>query len=149
MMAKTKNIPVSAKGIVFEGNAVWLRKNERDEWELPGGRVERGEQSEEAVERELMEELGFQTKVKNPVQIHLYRRTKNGRYTGGVRVMSFLCELLDKPGTFEINGEAGKASFQLFPVKKVNDITMPRFYKVAIAKAFAISRLNKNRRPKS
>ena len=142
-MTKINNIPVSAKGIVFEGDAVWLRKNERNEWELPGGRVEQGERFEEAVERELREELGFQTKAKDSIQVHLYRRIKNGKRTGGVRVVSFLCELLGKPGTFEIDGEAGKASFQLFPVKELSSIKMPRFYKTAIAKAFAMSRLNK------
>jgi 8-oxo-dGTP pyrophosphatase MutT (NUDIX family) len=142
-MTKTNDIPVSAKGIVFEGDAVWLRKNERNEWELPGGRVEQGERSEEAVERELREELGFKAKAKNPVQVHLYHRTKNGRRTGGVRVVSFLCELLGKPGTFEFNGEAGKASFKLFPIKELSDLKMPRFYKMAITKAFAMSRPNK------
>lgn len=34
-------IPVSIKGILFKDNNVILLKNERKEWELPGGRLER------------------------------------------------------------------------------------------------------------
>lgn len=33
-----------------------LLKNERDEWELPGGRIEIGESAEECVAREIAEE---------------------------------------------------------------------------------------------
>lgn len=39
--------PVSIKGVVLHEGAVLLLKNERDEWELPGGKLERGETPEE------------------------------------------------------------------------------------------------------
>lgn len=41
------NILISVKGIVFDDEKVWLRKNERQEWELPGGKLDKGEQPEE------------------------------------------------------------------------------------------------------
>jgi 8-oxo-dGTP pyrophosphatase MutT (NUDIX family) len=51
--------PVSVKGVVFiRGRAVLLR-NERDEWELPGGKLEPGEAPEACVAREIEEELGI------------------------------------------------------------------------------------------
>ena len=34
------NFPVSIKGILVEAGWVVLLENERDEWELPGGRLE-------------------------------------------------------------------------------------------------------------
>jgi hypothetical protein len=40
---------VLIKGIVFDGNKVWLRKNERDEWELSGGKLEINKQLDDAV----------------------------------------------------------------------------------------------------
>lgn len=56
-------VPISVKGIVFEGDKVWLRQNERNEWELPGGKMDEGEQPEQTVIREMQEELGLDTEV--------------------------------------------------------------------------------------
>lgn len=33
-------LPISVKGIVFQDGKVWLRRNERSEWELPGGKLD-------------------------------------------------------------------------------------------------------------
>ena len=50
--------PVSVKGVLLEGDRVVLLLNERDEWELPGGRLERGEDPVACLERESAEEPG-------------------------------------------------------------------------------------------
>ena len=49
---------VSIKGVfATPSGEVVLLMNERDEWELPGGRIEIGESPRECLEREISEEL--------------------------------------------------------------------------------------------
>ena len=56
--------PVSVKGVLsWDGRVVVLR-NERDEWELPGGRLEVDDASpQEALRREFFEELAIEVQV--------------------------------------------------------------------------------------
>jgi|RhiMetStandDraft_8_1073273.scaffolds.fasta_scaffold21409_1 mutator protein MutT len=51
--------PISVKGVVLHDERVVLLKNEREEWELPGGKLEPGESPEGCVIREIHEELGL------------------------------------------------------------------------------------------
>ncbi len=135
-MYKTYQVPISIKGIVFEDGKVWLRHNERNEWELPGGKLDEGEQPEQTITRELREELGFETKVVKIIQSHLYTIKTSSDESRGVLVVTYLCELSDKAGDFEITGEAGVSKFERFSLEEVKDLTMPEFYKVAILQAF-------------
>ena len=58
-MTGPRSFPVSVKGVVLRGHRVLLLKNARDEWELPGGRIEVGETPEDCVVREIAEETGW------------------------------------------------------------------------------------------
>ncbi|MGN9915837.1 NUDIX hydrolase [Micromonospora palomenae] len=51
--------PVSVKGVVVRDGRVLLLRNERDEWELPGGKLDLGEDPAECVAREIAEEVGW------------------------------------------------------------------------------------------
>lgn len=132
---QTYSVPISVKGIVFDNNGVWLRKNERDQWELPGGKIDKGEKPDEAVIRELSEELGFKTKVQDIIQAYLHTIQGSQDESNGVLVITYLCKLIEKTGEFEIEGEAGKAKFHKFLIEEINSLNMPDFYKEAIHKA--------------
>lgn len=51
--------PVSVKGVVIRDDRVLLLHNERDEWELPGGKLDLGEDPATCVVREIAEEVGW------------------------------------------------------------------------------------------
>lgn len=129
---KSYKMPISVKGMVFEEDSVWLRKNERDEWELPGGKIDGGEQPAETVIRELREELGFEVEVVKLIHAWMYEIRKTEVESSGVLVLSYLCRLLSKTGTFEIEGEAGKAEFRKFSLEEIGKLNMPDFYREAI-----------------
>ena len=57
-------LPVSVKGVLLDAaDRVCLLKKDRNEWELPGGRLEPRESPEQALVREAGEELGIQVLV--------------------------------------------------------------------------------------
>lgn len=55
--------PVSVKGVLFVESDVVLLQNERDEWELPGGRLEAGEDPMACLAREIAEELAVTVEI--------------------------------------------------------------------------------------
>ena len=128
-------VPISVKGIVFEDGTVWLRSNERGEWELPGGKIDPGEQPVDTVTREMREELGYEVTVNDLVDAYMYTIEKSIDESYGVLVLMYVCEINSRSGVFELEGEAGKAEFKAFPLTEIDSLNMPTFYKNAIAKA--------------
>lgn len=65
--------PVSVKGVLFDpqGRCV-LALNDRDEWELPGGRIEIGETPETCLAREFHEELGIAVEAGELLDSYLF-----------------------------------------------------------------------------
>jgi 8-oxo-dGTP pyrophosphatase MutT (NUDIX family) len=65
--------PVSVKGVLFspQGEVVLLL-NEREEWELPGGRIAPGETPPQCLAREIREELMLETEIGAPLDNYLF-----------------------------------------------------------------------------
>jgi 8-oxo-dGTP pyrophosphatase MutT (NUDIX family) len=65
--------PVSIKGVLFlPAGMVVLALNDREEWELPGGRIEVGESPEECLAREFHEELSVSIGVERLIDTYLF-----------------------------------------------------------------------------
>jgi 8-oxo-dGTP pyrophosphatase MutT (NUDIX family) len=125
-------LPVSCKGIVVEDGKIWLRHNERNEWELPGGKLDPGEQPAQTVKREMLEELGVEIQVNAPIANYLYTITDSIDESHGVFVTIYSCHFIKRVGGVEHIGEAGASKFESFSPNEINGLNMPEFYKSAI-----------------
>lgn len=126
-------VTVSCKAIVYESGRIWLRMNERGDWELPGGRLDEGEQPEATVERELHEELGVTVCNLNLIDVYVWEKDfGTSRY---VELVTFRCDVKTRSGEFERVGEAGVSDFDLFSVEDALKLpNLPAPYKRAIEK---------------
>jgi len=55
---------VSIKAIIYQNGKILLLKDRLGKWELPGGRLEFGENPQQALKRELQEELNIKANLK-------------------------------------------------------------------------------------
>lgn len=60
-------LPISVKAALIDRGKACLLLNERDQWELPGGRLEAGESPQDCLVREVREEVGLEAVVENLV----------------------------------------------------------------------------------
>jgi 8-oxo-dGTP pyrophosphatase MutT (NUDIX family) len=86
--------PVSIKGVMKIDGRIPLLQNERQEWELPGGRMEAGEQPELALVRELAEELNIEARVERLLDCWLYPIAGKGE----VMIVAYACTVLRSEG---------------------------------------------------
>ncbi len=65
--------PVSVKGVLGWAGKVVVLRNDRDEWELPGGRLDATDASPvDALRREMQEELGLDVAVGSLIDSWIY-----------------------------------------------------------------------------
>lgn len=83
---------ISVKGVFGPPGSVVLLHNERDEWELPGGRLEPDDASlTDCLRREVAEELGLQVDVEDrPLRAWRYRPIPDRE----VLIVSYRCRLV-------------------------------------------------------
>jgi 8-oxo-dGTP pyrophosphatase MutT (NUDIX family) len=126
-MTTALRFPVSIKGVVEIDGRFCLLRNERDEWELPGGQLEAGEAPQAACIREIAEELGLAATVTHILDSWLYRV----RPGADVLIVTYACAPL--AGIVpRVSGE--HKALGLFAPDEIAGLPMPEGYKKSIAR---------------
>lgn len=92
-MSEKGNFNVAVKGLIFcDGKFLIMQRSDKSRgefyyWELPGGRMEFGENPEEALKREVKEETGLQVELISPLNVWTFFREVNTQTVG----INFLC----------------------------------------------------------
>jgi ADP-ribose pyrophosphatase YjhB (NUDIX family) len=123
--------PVSVKGVVVRDGKVLLLKNERDEWELPGGRLELGETPEQCVAREITEETRWNVATGPILDSWMYHIRPADKH---VFIVTYGCfpDGADAPVLSHEHKEVG-----LFEENEVARLNMPEGYRSSIATWYA------------
>ncbi|WP_433227556.1 NUDIX hydrolase [Actinomadura formosensis] len=124
--------PVSVKGVAVAHGYVVLLKNERDEWELPGGRLEPGDISPEAtVEREIKEETGWSAAAGPLLDVWIYQPLPRTRPERRVLIVTYGCTVLTPDAEPVVSDEHRQIG--LFTADQIPELLMPDGYKRSIA----------------
>jgi mutator protein MutT len=125
--------PVSVKGVVLHTGRVVLLQNEREEWELPGGKLEPGESPAGCVRREIHEELGLHVTIGPLLDSWVYH------IAAGVDVLILTYGCYPAPFAAVTHSPEHKA-VGLFTLQEVQTLRMPEGYKKSI-RSWAAQRL--------
>ncbi len=126
----TQPLPVSIKGVVLQDGGVWLAYNEREEWELPGGRLEPGETPEDCLLREVQEEMGIAVEIAQILHAWVFEPIE-GR---PVFLVAYLCRrTIDDEDAPQVSAEHHYLACH--PLDQLEGLALPDGYRAAIAAA--------------
>lgn len=119
--------PVSVKAIIKTDMGYALLKNERGEWELPGGKLEYGESPIETVNREIVEELSFNIPVSELVDAWMYHVNNIN-----VLILTYGSRLI--VNTKNLRHSAEHVELNFFRIQDMRNIDIPNGYVTSIEK---------------
>ncbi len=126
---------VDTRGVVFRDGAILLVKElmDRGRWTLPGGWADVNDSPSQAVEREILEESGFQAKAVKLLAV--YDRSRHPHappFPQSVYKLFFLCEITG--GEAATSSETGGAAF--FREHELPELSIARVTPGQIARFF-------------
>ena len=121
-------LPISVKAVLVEDGRTWLLLNERDQWELPGGRLGRGESPEECLLREVREEVGLDAVIERLVDARAFVPAPGKE----VFVLVYRCRLA-APGVPVLSGEHRQGGW--FTLAEMGSLVLPDGYFTSIQRA--------------
>lgn len=121
---------VSIKGVMTIGGRIPMLFNELDEWELPGGRLEAGEQPEITLIRELAEELNIEAQVDRILDSWLYRIAGHGE----VVIVTYACTVR-RSEAMRLSHE--HKELRLFEPDELASVSVPDGYRRSIGRFLA------------
>ena len=120
------SFPVSIKGVLLEAGRVVLLENERSEWELPGGRLQAGEDDPAiCLAREFAEELGIKVAVKTILDSWVYE-VLPGQH---VVIVTYGAERVDQAPLRVSHEHCRLGSFS---IAEIDGLAMPEGYRRSI-----------------
>jgi len=118
--------PVSVKGVVIRSGQVVLLRNEREEWELPGGKLEASEDPPECLAREIAEELSLEVEVRGLLDAWVYAITPEVR----VLILGYGC--VDRAPEREARLSHEHKALRWFALDELDGLRMPEGYKATV-----------------
>jgi 8-oxo-dGTP diphosphatase len=137
--------PFTAVGAVIrKGGKVLLIKRRfdpsRGKWSIPGGLVELGEMVQDAVKREVEEEVGLKIRVGRLIDvIDNITKTEDGR----IRFHYILADYLVSPLSGEIRGNREVLDLGWFTPEEANRLDLTRTSRLLLAKIHFIPKNSK------
>lgn len=121
---------ISVKALFEKEGKILLVKDPKDVWELPGGRIEFNESPDQALTRELNEELGFEEiKIGDPIHIWSFSSTHQDIETQYVIIVY---ECFTQTSVIRKNDEYKE--YRWVPISEAFNLNMRGGYKDAIKK---------------
>jgi 8-oxo-dGTP pyrophosphatase MutT (NUDIX family) len=119
--------PTSVKGVLLLDRQVLLVKNPRDEWELPGGRIDEAEEHSQTLSREFAEELSIDVALSALIDSYVFEVIP-GRH---IFVVTYGCTLV---GEFRPVVSHEHTEHCLWPVERLSELNLPIGYRRSIEK---------------
>jgi 8-oxo-dGTP pyrophosphatase MutT (NUDIX family) len=121
-----RRYPVSVKGLcLIEGQVILLR-NERSEWDFPGGKLQGREPITECLRREMYEELGITVTVGPLLEATTLRILRQVN----VVVLLYQCFTKSSADALRLSGESFE--LRLFPPEEALQLGLPAAYERAL-----------------